>query len=141
MDLSPTKHVVMLLIAALLCLATMFIAARGAVRQTEEHGHTSGFAGAVETVVLFVRNEVVIPNVGPHGEGFAPFVLTLFFFILYANLLGLIPYGSTATGNICGDGDARDHHLLRDRRGDDGGARLGVHRHRSSTGRTTCRWR
>jgi F-type H+-transporting ATPase subunit a len=99
-DLSPTKHVVMLLIAAFLCLATMFTAARGAVKQTEEQGHTSGFAGAVETVVVFVRNEVVIPNVGPHGDGFAPFVLTIFFFILYANLLGLIPYGSTATGNI-----------------------------------------
>ena len=99
-DLSPTKHVVMLLIAAFLCLATMFVAASGAVTQTESHGHTRGFAGAVETVVVFVRNEVVVPNVGPHGEGFAPFVLTLFFFILYANLLGLIPYGSTATGNI-----------------------------------------
>lgn len=99
-DPSPTKHVVMMLIAALLCLATMLVAARGAVRQTDEQGHTSGFAGAVETMVLFVRNEVVLPNVGPHGEGFAPFVVTLFFFILYANLLGLVPYGSTATGNI-----------------------------------------
>ena len=99
-DLSPTKHVVMMLFAAFLVLVTMTVAAVGAVHQTREHGHTRGFAGAVETVVLFVRNEVVIPNVGAHGEGFAPFVLTLFFFILYANLLGLIPYGSTATGNI-----------------------------------------
>ena len=99
-DLSPTKHVVMLTIAAVLVLITMLIAARGAVRQTRDQGHTSGFSGAIETLVVFVRNEVVIPNVGPHGERFAPFVLTLFFFILYANLLGLIPYGSTATGNV-----------------------------------------
>ncbi|MEO8623387.1 MAG: F0F1 ATP synthase subunit A, partial [bacterium] len=35
-----------------------------------------------------------------HGEGYAPFILTLFFFILFANLLGLIPFGSTVTGNI-----------------------------------------
>jgi F-type H+-transporting ATPase subunit a len=99
-DLSPTKHVVMMLFAALLVTLTMGVAARGAVRQTREHGHTRGFTGAVEVMVLYVRNEIVMPNVGPHGEGFAPFVITLFFFILYANLLGLIPYGSTATGTI-----------------------------------------
>jgi F-type H+-transporting ATPase subunit a len=50
--------------------------------------------------VLYIRNQVAIPNLGHHGGGYAPFVLTLFFFILFANLLGLIPYGSTATGNI-----------------------------------------
>jgi F-type H+-transporting ATPase subunit a len=43
---------------------------------------------------------VILPNVGHHGNGYVPFLLTLFFFILFANLLGLIPYGSTATGNI-----------------------------------------
>jgi F-type H+-transporting ATPase subunit a len=99
-DLSPTKLVVMLLVAATLCLITMAIAAWGARKQQDAGGHVRGFSGAVQAVVLYVRNEVVIPNVGPHGEGFAPFVLTLFFFILFANMLGLIPYGATATGNI-----------------------------------------
>jgi F-type H+-transporting ATPase subunit a len=51
-------------------------------------------------MVLYIRQEVAIPNLGHHGEGYAPFILSLFFFILFANLLGLIPYGSTATGNI-----------------------------------------
>ena len=51
-------------------------------------------------MVLYLRNEVILPNVGPHGDAFVPFGLTLFFFILTANLLGLIPYGATATGNI-----------------------------------------
>jgi len=100
LDLSPTKHVVMMLIAAFLVMATMAVAVWGARKQLAEGGHTAGFAGAIEVVVVFVRNEVVMPNVGKGGERFAPFVLTLFFFILYANLLGLIPYGSTATGNI-----------------------------------------
>jgi F-type H+-transporting ATPase subunit a len=59
-----------------------------------------GFAAGLEAMVLYLRYEVAIPNLGPHGERFVPFVLTLFFFILFANLLGLIPYGSTATGNI-----------------------------------------
>jgi F-type H+-transporting ATPase subunit a len=100
LDLSPTKLMVMLLISASLCLALMLIAARGAKKQRDADGHVKGFAGAMQAVVLYVRNEVVIPNVGPHGEGFAPFVLTLFFFILFANMLGLVPFGATSTGNI-----------------------------------------
>jgi F-type H+-transporting ATPase subunit a len=50
--------------------------------------------------VLYLRNEVILPNVGHHGDKYVPFALTLFFFILFANVLGLIPFGSTATGNI-----------------------------------------
>jgi F-type H+-transporting ATPase subunit a len=54
----------------------------------------------MEAMALWVRQEVVLPNVGPHGEGYAPFLLTVFFFILAMNLLGLLPWGATATGNI-----------------------------------------
>jgi F-type H+-transporting ATPase subunit a len=99
-DMSPTKHVVMLLIAATLCLITLLLAARAHKRQHAEHGQSKGFANGIEALVLYIRQEVVIPNVGHHGEGYAPFLLSLFFFILFANLLGLIPYGATATGNI-----------------------------------------
>jgi F-type H+-transporting ATPase subunit a len=99
-DLSPTKHVVMLLVAALLCLLIMIPAALSNERQTAHKGHAKGFAGAIESLVLFIRNEVVLPNVGHHGDAYVPFAMTLFFFILFANLLGLVPYGSTATGNI-----------------------------------------
>ena len=99
-DMSPTKHVVMLLLAALLCLGIMIPAAASNERQTAHKGHAKGFAGAVESLVLFLRDEVVLPNVGHHGGRYVPFVMTLFFFILFANLLGLFPYGSTATGNI-----------------------------------------
>ena len=99
-DLSPTKHVIMLLLAAILCLAIMIPAAVSNQRQTAHKGHAKGFAGAVESLVLFIRNEVVLPNVGHHGDAYVPFAMTLFFFILFANLLGLVPYGSTATGNI-----------------------------------------
>jgi len=51
-------------------------------------------------MILYMRNEVILPNVGHHGEGFVPYLLTIFFFILIANLLGLVPYMGTATGNI-----------------------------------------
>jgi F-type H+-transporting ATPase subunit a len=100
LNLSPTKHVVMLLLAAFLCMAVLITAARAHKRHTHQIGRPKGFAAGIEAMVLYIRNEVIIPNVGPHGEGFVPFGLTLFFFILFANLLGLIPYGSTATGNI-----------------------------------------
>jgi F-type H+-transporting ATPase subunit a len=100
LDISPTKHVVMLLVAATLCLITLLLAARAHKRQHAASGKPKGFANGVEALVLYIRQEVVLPNVGHHGEKYAPFLLTMFFFILFANLLGLIPYGSTATGNI-----------------------------------------
>jgi F-type H+-transporting ATPase subunit a len=100
-DMSPTKHVVWLGIAALLCIITLLLAARAHAKTTFGGKRApSGVGNGMEAFVLFLRNEVVIPNVGPHGDRFVPFILTLFFFILFANLCGLIPYGSTATGNI-----------------------------------------
>lgn len=99
-DMSPTKHVLFLLLAAALCIGVMIPAATSNQRQTAHLGHAKGFAGAIESIVLYIRNEVILPNVGHHGNAYVPFGLTLFFFILFANLLGLIPYGSTATGNI-----------------------------------------
>ena len=99
-DLSPTKHVVMLLLAAILCAVTLITAAQAHKRHTHAVGHPRGFAAGMEATVLFVRDEVILKNVGHHGNGFVPYLLTVFFFILFANVLGLIPYGSTATGNI-----------------------------------------
>ena len=100
LDISPTRHVVMLWIAATLCVVTTLLALRAHNRKTREGKAPSGLGNGLEALVLYLRNEVIIPNVGPHGNGYVPYLLTLFFFILFANLLGLVPYGSTATGNI-----------------------------------------
>jgi F-type H+-transporting ATPase subunit a len=99
-NLSPTKHVVFLLLAALISTVLLVGAAGAHKRHTHSAGHPKGFAAGIEAMVLFLRNEVILPNVGHHGQAYVPFGLTLFFFILTANLLGLIPYGATATGNI-----------------------------------------
>lgn len=99
-NLSPTKHVVFMLLAALVAIAILVGSAQAQKRHHGDAGHTKGFAGGIEAMVLYLRNEVVLPNVGPHGEKYVPFGLTLFFFILLMNLFGLIPYGATATGNI-----------------------------------------
>jgi F-type H+-transporting ATPase subunit a len=100
LDISPTRHVVMLWLAAALCIVATLLALRAHNRRTREGKAPSGFGNGLEALVLYLRNEVVLPNVGPHGNAFVPYLLTLFFFILFANLLGLIPYGATATGNI-----------------------------------------
>jgi F-type H+-transporting ATPase subunit a len=99
-DVSPTKHVVFLFLAAFLVWSTVVVAARSVQRRYQEGKAPKGFGGAVEAVALFVRDDVAIANIGHNGKKFAPYILTLFFFILYCNLLGLIPYGSTPTGNI-----------------------------------------
>ena len=51
-------------------------------------------------MILFFRDEVVRKNIGHGADAFAPYILTLFFFILAMNLWGLVPWGSSATGNI-----------------------------------------
>ncbi len=86
--------------AALLVFLTMWWGGRQVARRHREGKAPSGFGGTVEALVLFVRNDVAIANIGHGGEKFAPFILTLFFFILYCNLLGLLPWGATATGNL-----------------------------------------
>ena len=99
-DISPTKHVVFMGIAALLAMILLVGAAQSSKAGHKMIGRPKGFAAAIEALALNLRNEVILPNVGEHGEKFVPFTLTLFFFILFCNLLGLIPYGSTPTGNI-----------------------------------------
>jgi F-type H+-transporting ATPase subunit a len=99
-DVSPTKHVVFMLLAATLVLLTMVIAGRQIRRRHVEGKAPHGFGAAIEALVLFVRNDVAVANIGHGGEKFAPYILTLFFFILYSNLLGLLPWGSTPTGNL-----------------------------------------
>jgi F-type H+-transporting ATPase subunit a len=99
-DLSPTKHVVFMILAALLVWLTMFLTGRALARQRAAGRGPHGVAGMVESMVLFVRDDVAIANIGHGGARFAPYILTLFWFILYCNLFGLIPWGATATGNL-----------------------------------------
>ena len=99
-DVSPTRHVVFMVLAAALVFLTMLVAGRQIARRHQDGRAPHGFGGAIEAMVLFVRNDVAIANIGHGGERFAPYILTLFFFILYCNLLGLMPWGATATGNL-----------------------------------------
>mgnify|MGYP006175100067 CR=1 FL=1 len=102
LDFSITKHVLFMMIAAVLVAAVVIPAARKAKRAHEggaERGPKGGH-NVIEAFILFMRDEVAKPNVGHHGERFYPYVIGVFFFILFCNLLGLVPWGASPTGNI-----------------------------------------
>ena len=94
LDMSITRHVVMMWVASFLLVVLMVKAFR------KPDGVPSGFANFFEAIVIFLRDEVVLPIMGEDGKKYLPFLLTIFFFVLFCNLLGLIPYCATATGNI-----------------------------------------
>jgi F-type H+-transporting ATPase subunit a len=96
MDLSITKHVVFMWIAVIL-LVLAFISARKSYQKSLV---PRGVTNLLEVLIVFVRDEIAKPTIGHGFEKFLPYLLTVFFFILTCNFLGLIPYGSTATSNI-----------------------------------------
>ncbi|MGB3542615.1 F0F1 ATP synthase subunit A [Rubrivirga sp.] len=100
-DLSITRHLVwaLLAIAIVLGLFLPFAAKykRGIGRSTAPRGT---FQNLMETFVVYVRDEIARPNIGDKYERYLPYLLASFFFILVANLIGLVPFGATATGNI-----------------------------------------
>ncbi len=89
-----TTHGLMMAIAGLLLVVM------GAVVRKRSGLVPTGPANAIEAFVVYIRDEIVRPNLGHAGDAYLPYFLTLFFFILLCNLLGLVPYGATATGNI-----------------------------------------
>lgn len=99
LDLSPSKNVVFMWLAAILCMLTFYLVGRVFRRMNSGEAPT-GFANAAEVLVAYFRDHVVRANIGADGDRFAPFILTLFFFILYMNLLGLVPFGVSATASI-----------------------------------------
>ena len=99
LDFSPTKHVVFMWLAAILCLA-VFIPIGRAMKGKYTNKAPSGLANAMEAMILYFRDEVVRRNIGHGADAYTGYILTLFFFILAMNVFGLIPFGATATGNF-----------------------------------------
>ncbi|MFP2907078.1 F0F1 ATP synthase subunit A [Pyxidicoccus sp. 3LFB2] len=98
LDLSITKHTVMMWLAAVLLIGSILIWSNRDKTKLVPRG--TG-ANLFEMLVLFVRDELAIKNIGKEeGPRYVPYLLTAFFFILFMNLLGLFPWMATATGNI-----------------------------------------
>ncbi len=98
LDLSITKNVAMLLINAGLLLFVFLSVAKSYKKNTGKA--PKGMQSFLEPIVVFVRDEIVKPNIGNKYERYLPYLLTLFFFILFGNLLGLLPGAGNLTGNI-----------------------------------------
>jgi len=95
LDFSITKHVVMMWAAAALLILMFGLAFR------RRRMINTGFTNFLEMLVIFVRDEIVYNSMGKkEGDKVMPYMLTVFFFILTCNLLGLVPWGATATGNV-----------------------------------------
>lgn len=98
LDLSITKNVLMLFINAGVLLFILLSVARAYKKNPGRA--PSGVQSFIEPMVLFVKDEIVKPNAGPRYEKYLPYLLTLFFFVLFGNLLGLLPGSGNLTGNI-----------------------------------------
>ena len=93
-----TKLMVMELVVAVLMLAIFIPLARKLSGGKPVKGR---LWNAMEVMILFIRNEVVRPAIGEHdGDRFLPFILTMFFFILFCNLMGMFPWMGSPTGSI-----------------------------------------
>ena len=101
-DLSITKTVVGILVSVIILLLIFLNIAKAAKKNAGKA--PSGMQNLFEPVILFVRDDVARPAIGEKRyEYFMPYLLTLFFFILINNILGLIPifpFGANVTGNI-----------------------------------------
>ncbi len=94
-----TKHALMMVLAAVICLV-VFLSLAALLSRRPREGPQGWFTNLFEAFVVFMRDEVIGPNLGSQKERFLPFFLTLFHFILFCNLLGMIPGAATATGNL-----------------------------------------
>ncbi len=101
-DISITKTVAGVLVSVIVLFWLIFSVARSAKRNAGKA--PSGLQNLVEPVILFIRDEVAKPAIGEKkSEKFMPFLLSLFFFILINNFIGLVPippFGANVTGNI-----------------------------------------
>ena len=101
LDLSLTKNAASILLSSLLLILIIMSVARH--YKEESLNGKKGFSGGMEFLIESLMNDVIRPSIGKEYRKYAPFVLTLFFFIFFNNLLGLVPFfpgGANVTGNI-----------------------------------------
>lgn len=97
-DLSITKGVLTIMVVAML----MFLLFTSLAKSYVKNGGISAGAGRFfEPIVLYIRDEIAIPNIGEkHYKKYMSYLLTIFFFIWFLNIFGLTPLGINVTGNI-----------------------------------------
>ena len=102
-DLSITKNVVALMINSAILVIIMLSCASWYKKRTVCEAVPKGGVGAIEALTVMIYDDVIKSGIGENYKRFAPYLLTVFFFILVNNLMGLIPFfpgGANVTGNI-----------------------------------------
>lgn len=103
LDISITKTVASVLMTGLLLVVIVLYTARWYRRYDVTKETPKGFVGVMEILIEMLLDDVIKPNVGRRYRKYAPYLLTLFFFIFLSNLMGLLPLfpgGANVTGNI-----------------------------------------
>jgi F-type H+-transporting ATPase subunit a len=95
-DMSPNRHVVYMWLSMLLTVLLTWLAAR----QNRTGKVPRGYGNMIESVVVFIRDEVAHPFLHDATQRYLPLLLSFFFFIATMNMVGLLPYGAASTGNI-----------------------------------------
>lgn len=98
LDFSITKNVAAMMLSALILFILLTTVAKGYIKNKGKA--PKGIQSFIEPLILFLRDDVVKPAIGPKYERYFPYLLTLFFFIFANNILGLFPGGANLTGNI-----------------------------------------
>lgn len=102
-DISITKTVAVLFIDAIILLLCILIPARWCSKHKPSDPAPRGFVGLMHMFVMYVYDEVVKPSLGKEADKYGPYLLTCFFFIFVANIMGVVPFppgGGNLTGNI-----------------------------------------
>lgn len=104
LDLSITKTVTQIWIVVIVLIAIFLSCAKWYKKRDEKSEAPSGFVGMIEMFVMTIHDDLIKPSVGEnHYKPYAPYLLTVFFFIFTTNIIGLIPIfpgGANVTGNI-----------------------------------------
>ncbi|HRS54529.1 MAG TPA: F0F1 ATP synthase subunit A, partial [Bacteroidales bacterium] len=103
LDFSITKNVLAIFISVIL-LCVIFIYIARVYTKRGSRAAPKGLQSALEVFIVFIRDDIAIPSIGKEKyEKFMPYLLSLFFFIFFNNLLGLVPFfpgGANVTGNL-----------------------------------------
>ena len=102
-DISITKNVASLMFSSILLVVLVLLSARWYRRTEAVDEAPEGIAAAMEPLIMMVNDDLIKDNIGPDYRKYAPYLLTVFFFILLNNMLGIVPFfpgGANVTGNI-----------------------------------------
>ncbi len=96
LNMSPNRHIVYMWLSMLITIVLTWLAAR----QNRRGIVPRGYGNMIESVVVFVRDEIAAPFLGHDAKRYMSLLLSFFFFITVMNLVGLVPFGAASSGNI-----------------------------------------